>query len=325
MSLPEGTRVGRYEIRALLSAGATGEVYRARDPKARAEVAIRVLPLKLRTSDQRLVRFEQEARSAGRLGHPNILAVYDVGSYEDAPYLVTELQDGSTLRALLERGPLPARIASDYAIQIAHGLAAARDKGITHRDLKPDSLFVTKAGAVKILDFGISKLTQPPGPEAGSAPTLPDRTEPGSALGTAAYLSPEQVRGQAPDHRCDVWALGAILYEMLSGERAFRRANAVDTMSAILSDEPPPLGARAHEVPPAALRVALRCLNKNPDQRFQTARDVAFALDAMSGPLAPAPGPAAGRRALVVRASLLAAAAGLVGLGAGFWLSRGCQ
>jgi serine/threonine protein kinase len=233
LHLGKGTRLGDYEIQNLLGAGGMGEVYRARDVRLRREVAIKVLPAAFASDADRLRRFEQEATAAAALNHPNILAVYQMGTYEGAPYLVSELLEGETLREPIRRGRLAVPKAMDYAIQIARGLAAAHEKGIVHRDLKPENLFVTKDGRVKILDFGLAKLTQPePGFEHG-APTLGDATEPGAVMGTVGYMAPEQVRGQAADHRADIFAFGAILYEMLAGKRAFQKPTSPETMTAI--------------------------------------------------------------------------------------------
>jgi serine/threonine protein kinase len=224
LHLGKGTRLGDYEIQNLLGAGGMGEVYRARDVRLRREVAIKVLPAAFASDADRLRRFEQEATAAAALNHPNILAVYQMGTYEDAPYLVSELLEGETLREQIKRGRLAVRNAMDYAIQIARGLAAAHEKGIVHRDLKPENLFVTKDGRVKILDFGLAKLTQPTDGFDHAAPTLGDVTEPGVVMGTVGYMAPEQVRGQAAGYRADIFAFGAILYEMLAGKRAFQKS-----------------------------------------------------------------------------------------------------
>src|SRR5713226_8789336 len=221
MKLAPGTILGQYEIRSPLGAGGMGEVYRARDTRLDREVAIKVLPEFVSSDPDRLRRFEQEARAAAALNHPNILVVHQMGTYEGMPYLVSELMEGDTLRESLRRGPVPLRRAIDRGVQIAHGLAAAHDKGIIHRDLKPENLFVTTDGRVKILDFGLAKLTQVEASSAADAPTIDAGTEPGAVLGTMGYMSPEQVRGKPEDHRADVFSFGAILYEMLSGKRAF--------------------------------------------------------------------------------------------------------
>src|SRR5437867_1463232 len=211
MTLSAGTSLGPYQILAAIGAGGMGEVYRARDPRLGRTVAVKVLPASVCADPDRLRRFEQEARAAAALNHPNILAVLQMGTYAGAPYLVSELLDGLTLREHLRRGPLPIRKAMDYAVQIAHGLAAAHDQGIVHRDLKPENLFVTKDGRIKILDFGLAKLTQPKTDSMATARTLYEQTEPGVVMGTVGYMAPEQVRGETADHRADIFAFGAIL------------------------------------------------------------------------------------------------------------------
>ncbi len=281
MTLAVGTRLGPYEILAPLGAGGMGEVYRARDTRLGREVAVKVLPAAFSADPDRLRRFEQEARAASALNHPNILTVHDVGTHDGVPYVVTELLEGETLRECLSDGALFFRRAVDYAIQVAHGLAAAHEKGIVHRDLKPENVFVTTDGRVKILDFGLAKLMQPDTSAEGAtkAPTL---TEPGVVLGTVGYMSPEQVRGQAADHRSDIFSFGAMLYEMLTGRRAFRGASAVETLNAILKEEPSELPPR--EISPALDHVVRRCLEKGRHERFQSARDLAFALQEVVGP-----------------------------------------
>ncbi|HEV8610295.1 MAG TPA: serine/threonine-protein kinase, partial [Thermoanaerobaculia bacterium] len=280
MTLTSGSRLGPYEIVSALGAGGMGEVYRAKDPRLGREVAIKVLPASFSKDPDRLRRFEHEARAAGVLNHPNITAVYDIGSHDGAPYVVTELLEGETLRSRLAAGALSARKALDYAIQIARGLAAAHEKGIVHRDLKPENLFVTKDGRVKILDFGLAKLKQPePGTEKETElPTGTMGTEPGVVLGTMGYMSPEQVRGQPADRRSDLFSFGAILYEMLSGQRAFRGDTAADTITAILTKEPPDLSQTNREIHPGLDRILRHCLEKNPEERFESARDLAFDL-----------------------------------------------
>jgi eukaryotic-like serine/threonine-protein kinase len=282
VTLTAGTRLGVYEIIAPLGAGGMGEVYRARDSQLGRDVAIKVLPASLSRDPDRLRRFEQEARAAAALNHPNILSVYQMGTYEGAPYLVSELLEGSTLRDQLLRGPLPIRKAVDYGIQTARGLAAAHEKGIVHRDLKPENLFLTKDGRIKILDFGLAKLIQMPHASGTATPTLSEGTEPGVVLGTVGYMSPEQVRGQTADARADLFAFGAILYEMLIGKRAFHKATSAETMSAILNEEPPAALQIVPTTPPALQKVVQRCLEKSPEQRFHSASDLAFALEALS-------------------------------------------
>src|SRR5947208_1814965 len=285
MTITSGSRLGPYEILAPSGAGGMGEVYRAKDARLSREVAIKVLPASFSNDADRLHRFEQEAKAAGLLNHPNITAVYDIGTHEGAPYVVSELLEGETLRAALAGGKLSPRRAIDYAIQMAHGLAAAHEKGIVHRDLKPENLFVTKDGRLKILDFGLAKLTQPEGgaEQVTELPTGTIGTEPGVVLGTMGYMSPEQVRGQPADRRSDLFAFGVILYEMLSGQRAFRGDTAADTITAILTKEPPDLSQTNREIHPGLDRIVRHCLEKNPEERFESARDLAFDLEALSG------------------------------------------
>ncbi|MGH9388797.1 MAG: serine/threonine-protein kinase, partial [Vicinamibacteria bacterium] len=252
-----------------------GEVYRARDPRLGREVAVKVLPSSFSSDARRLHRFEQEAPAAGMLNHPNVLAIYDVGTHEGSPYLVSELLEGETLRARLSAGALPLSKVFDYAVQVSMGLAAAHEKSIVHRDLKPENLFVTRDGRVKILDFGLAKLTSPDREDRTDAPTIPRDTDPGVVMGTVGYMAPEQVRGQEADARSDVFALGAIVYEMLTGRRAFRRDTPVETMNAILTEDPP----EAADANPALTRLVKRCLEKRPEERFQSARDLGFALE----------------------------------------------
>jgi serine/threonine protein kinase/tetratricopeptide (TPR) repeat protein len=281
VTLRSGTKLGEYEVKSLVGSGGMGEVYRARDSRLGRDVAIKVLPSFLSSDSDRLRRFEQEARAAAALNHPNILAVFQMGTYEGTPYLVSELLEGETLREQIKRGRLSVHKAIDYAVQIARGLAAAHEKGIVHRDLKPENLFVTKDGRVKILDFGLAKLTQQSSSEH-SALTLAEGTEAGVVMGTVGYMSPEQVRGQAADNRADIFAFGAILYEMLAGKRAFQKPTSPETMTAILNEDPPGISQVVANIPPALQRMVHRCLEKNPEQRFQSASDLAFALDALS-------------------------------------------
>jgi Tol biopolymer transport system component len=290
MPLQRGTRLGPYEILGPLGAGGMSEVYRARDPRLARDVAVKVLSSTTSQDPERLRRFQQEAKAAGVLNHPNVLALYDVGVHEGLPYVVSELLEGETLREKLQAGPLPARRAVDWAVQIAQGLAAAHDRGIVHRDLKPENVFVTRDGRLKILDFGLAKLTEPLPParaDSDQAPTAAivtpsSHSHPGLVVGTAGYMSPEQVRGGALDHRSDVFSFGAILYEMLTGRRAFRGGSAVETMSAILKEEPPDLESVGPPLPAGLARLVRHCLEKNPEERFQSARDLAFGLQAVS-------------------------------------------
>ncbi len=284
MALTPGTRLGPYEIVSPLGAGGMGEVYRARDTRLERDVAIKVLPPAVASDPDRLRRFEQEARATGQLNHPNILVVYDIGRHEGTPYVVEELLEGETLRDRVAGSPLPARKACDYAAQIARGLSAAHEKGIVHRDLKPENIFVTRDGRVKILDFGLAKLVRPEA--AGSAMTdLPTAAEtgPGVVLGTVGYMSPEQVRGRPADHRSDIFSLGAVLYEMLSGRRAFHADSSIETMNAILKEDPQQLAGSIEGLPPGIERVVQHCLEKNPEERFQSARDLAFDLASVEG------------------------------------------
>jgi serine/threonine protein kinase/Tol biopolymer transport system component len=280
--LPAGTKLEHYEVISLVGAGGMGEVYRAHDPRLGRDVAIKVLPSVFSNDPDRLRRFEQEARAAAALNHPNIVAIHDVGTTKDGiPYVVSELLEGETLRQCLRRGPLPSRKAVDLALQMAKGLAAAHDKGIIHRDLKPENLFLTKDGHLKILDFGLAKLVNS---EAASpnTRTLTRDTTAGMMMGTVGYMPPEQVRGLAIDQRADIFAAGAVVYEMLSGKRAFQGETTADTIDAILNRDPRPLTETNPTVSPAFERMVQRCLEKNPDERFHSVRDVAFALEAIS-------------------------------------------
>ena len=284
MSLAPGTHLGPYEIVAPLGAGGMGEVYRAHDSRLGREVAVKVLPPGFASDEERLRRFEQEARAAGALNHPNILGVYDIGTHQGAPYVVSELLDGETLRARIGDSPLPVRKAVDYGTQIAKGLAAAHERGIVHRDLKPDNLFVTRDGRIKILDFGLAKIGGPPGGDSETAlAAAGPRTSVGTALGTVGYMSPEQVRGLKVDHRSDIFSFGVVLYEMLTGRRAFQGDSAVETMNAILKEDPRPAGNGGPPLPAGLDRIVLHCLEKSPEERFQSARDVAFDIEALSG------------------------------------------
>ena len=282
VTLPPGTKLGEYLVQSLLGVGGMGEVYRAHDPRLRRDVAVKVLPRFISNDPEPLRRFEQEARAAAALDHPNILAVHQLGVYEGAPYLVSELLEGETLREQLKRGRLTIRKTIDYAVQVARGLAAAHEKGIAHRDLKPENLFVTKDGRVKILDFGLAKLFQPPSSSVHNVITLGDRTEVGLVMGTVGYMAPEQVRGDAADHRTDLFAFGAILYEMLSGQRAFQKPTSAETMTAILNEDPPSILQIAPNLPSTLQRAVNRCLEKNPEQRFHSASDLGFALEGLS-------------------------------------------
>jgi hypothetical protein len=312
MMLQTGARVGVYEIRGPLGAGGMGEVYRAWDARLGREVAVKVLPQSAATNPDRLRRFEQEARAAGALNHPNVLAVFDVGTHESLPYIVSERLGGDTMRSEIRAGGLTPRKAVGHAIQIARGLAAAHQRGIVHRDLKPENVFLTRDGHVKILDFGLAKLRD----ESTSDPegeTATHETRPGVVLGTVPYLSPEQVRGLPADARSDIFALGAVLYEMLARRRAFVGETTSEIETAILREEPPDLTAIDGRIPTALDRVVRRCLEKRPEDRFQSAQDVGFALEAVgttTGPSSAADAGRAGRR----RPTLALLAALLVGL-----------
>ena len=282
MALHPGTKLGPYEVHSSIGAGGMGEVYRARDSRLGRDVAIKVLPASFSADQDRLQRFALECRATAALNHPNILSIFDIGETGGAPYVVSELLEGETLRDRLREGPIASRKAIDYARQIASGLAAAHEKGITHRDLKPENLFITGDGRVKILDFGLAKLTRPEADDSGDAPTQQIATDAGTVMGTVGYMAPEQVRGKPADPRSDIFAFGAILYEMLSGKRAFHGDSPVDTMSAILKEDPPDLAETNRNVPSALERIVRHCLEKNPAERFQSARDLAFNLEALT-------------------------------------------
>ena len=322
MGIASGTRLGPYEIVAPLGAGGMGEVYRARDARLGREVAIKLLPASFSADADRLRRFEQEARAAGILNHPNITAVYDIGSYQNAPYVVQELLEGETLRSALAGGRLSPKKAVECALQIAHGLGAAHEKGIVHRDLKPENLFVTGDGRVKILDFGLAKLTQ--AEEKGGAlsdlATAAAGTQAGVVLGTLGYMSPEQLKGQPADSRSDIFSFGAVFYEMLAGRRAFQKDTSAETITAILNEDPPEVQESGARISPALDRVVRHCLEKSSASRFQSARDLAFALDSLSTSSDPAGatasvGRATGRRSRAgERLAFVAAGALLAGV-----------
>ena len=279
MTLTPGTRLGPYEVIGPIGAGGMGEVYRARDAKLNRFVAIKVLPGQFAADPDRLARFEREAQAIAALSHPGILAIHDFGRANGVTDAVMELLEGSTLRERLESGPLPPRRAIELAIQIVRALAAAHDKGIVHRDLKPENIFVTADGHVKILDFGLARLI--PSSAETAAATTQARTADGLVLGSPGYMSPEQVRGAAADHRSDIFSFGAVLYEMLTGTHAFRGGSAVETMNAILKEDPPTLTLSDMRLAPALNRTIHHCLEKEPAERFQSARDLTFDLDAL--------------------------------------------
>ena len=319
MPLPTGAKLGPYEIVAPLGAGGMGEVYRARDTRLQRDVAVKVLPPAFASDLERLRRFEQEALATASLNHPNILSVFDVGTSPDGSgFVVSELLEGETLRDALTRSALPVRKALDYALQIARGLAAAHEKGIVHRDLKPENLFVTRDEHVKILDFGLAKITAAAASQAGHTAlnTMPPQSQAGVVLGTVGYMSPEQVRGLIADSRSDIFGFGCVLYEMLAGRRAFSGATPADTMSAILNQQPPDITPTpGRMIPPALVRIVERCLEKEPAARFQSTSDLAFAVAALSTTTATSVQPivetvpAAGRAASRTRERLFAACA----------------
>ena len=319
MSLASGTRLGPYEILAPIGAGGMGEVYRAKDSKLDRDVAVKVLPESVAENPDMLARFEREAKAVAALSHPNILAIFDYGHHDGVAYAVMELLSGQTLRDRLDSGPLSQKQVVDFAMQVARGLSAAHERGIVHRDLKPENLFVTKDGHVKILDFGLAKRAEDSEEkEQTSAPTQSRGTEPGTVMGTMGYMSPEQVRGREVDHRSDIFAFGTILYEMLSGRKAFKRDTVADTMSAILMQEPPEMTESGRNIPVALDHVVRHCLEKDPGNRFQTAKDIAFALSEASGSMSTSMSgvqtvaPAYRRRTVVVVATAAIVAALIV-------------
>ncbi|HEY4228554.1 MAG TPA: protein kinase [Thermoanaerobaculia bacterium] len=326
MTLLAGSRLGPYEILSPLGAGGMGEVYRARDVKLSRELAIKVLPAATASDPDRRARFEQEARSASGLNHPNILTIYDIGEADGTIYIAMELVEGRTLRELIAAEPLPTRRLLDVAVQIAEGLAKAHGAGIVHRDLKPENVMISKDGFVKILDFGLAKLTEPVSQGASVMPTaIAAPTQPGTVLGTAGYMSPEQASGQPVDFRSDQFTLGAILYEMATGQKAFQRKTGAETLVAIIREEPEPLSQVAPKAPAPVRWILERCLAKDPEERYASTKDLARDLKSLrdhltetslSGGLAPAQ-PAKGRR----RGWALPALAALaVGIAAGLWI-----
>src|SRR6202167_1449339 len=311
MPRSNGNRIGPYEITAFIGAGGMGEVFRARDARLQRDVAIKLLPASFAADEDRLRRFRLEAQSTSALNHPNILTVYDIGADGQSPYLVTELLEGESLSSRLRRGKISTARVADLGKQIAADLAAAHAKGITHRDIKPDSLYLTKDGRVKILDFGLAKVTAA---QPGDGATISLATSAGAIMGTAAYMSPEQARGQAVDQRSDIFSFGCVLYEMLTGERAFRGDTSADLIGAVLTKEPDlkPIDT------PAMARIVVHCLEKSAEQRFQSASDIAFDLDAVtmtaSGPhIAGAPLPARRNRLPWMAAGFLGLACAAMG------------
>ena len=280
-TLSISTRLGPYEVTEFLGAGGMGEVYRAVDTRLYRKVAIKVLPEQFANDRERLRRFEQEARAVAALNHPNILALYDIGVQDGMPYVVSELLEGGTLRQQLANGPLSMRKAIGFGAQLTKGLSAAHAQGIVHRDLKPENIFITKDGRAKILDFGLAKSLSSIG---GMEPsTSSDITSAGAVVGTAGYMSPEQVRGETINHLTDIFSFGVVLYEMISGRRAFKRDSNVETMNAILKDDPPDISSIQPQTPKPICQIVQRCLEKNPNERFHSAHDLAFALEAASG------------------------------------------
>jgi eukaryotic-like serine/threonine-protein kinase len=276
MTLAAGTRLGPFEILAPVGAGGMGEVYRARDVRLGREVALKVLPAAVSSNAERLKRLDNEARSASSLNHPNIVTVYDIGESGGASFIAMEMVDGRTLREILTDGPLSPKRLLAIAAQLADGLAKAHGAGIVHRDLKPENVMVTREGHVKILDFGLAKLTQPEDPgRVTTAPTVSGATEPGVVMGTVGYMSPEQALGQALDFRSDQFSFGSIVYEMATGRRAFARGSSPETLTAIIREEPEPMAALAPLTPVPLRRIVARCLAKSPDERYASTRDLA--------------------------------------------------
>jgi eukaryotic-like serine/threonine-protein kinase len=326
VSLTSGSRLGPYEILTPLGAGGMGEVYSARDSRLDRTVAIKILPAAVARDPAAMARFEREAKAVASLSHPNILSIFDFGREADTSYAVTELLTGETLRDKIGQHALPQRKVVDYGAQIARGLAAAHEKGIAHRDLKPENVFVTSDGRVKILDFGLARQTLALAATDTVSPTYARLTDPGTVLGTVGYMSPEQVRGEPGDHRSDIFSLGAVLYELTTGRRAFQRGTAAETMTAILREDPPQLApdAGSSEMTPGFARIVAHCLEKAPAERFQSASDIAFALNAITGSSAtsvsaiavPARKPrrAAGMAIVAVAIAVVAAAAFWAGL-----------
>jgi Tol biopolymer transport system component len=325
LTLSAGSKVGPYEILAPLGAGGMGEVYRARDPKLDRVVAVKVLPTHLDEHADALLRFEREAKAVAALSHPNILAIHDFGTDGGRAYAVTELLEGETLRGRLGNGPLPLRKAIEAGAQIARGLAAAHDKGIVHRDLKPENVFLTTDGRVKILDFGLARADGAIGQDDTNSPTVTRQTDPGTVLGTVGYMSPEQVRGKVADSRSDIFSLGCVLHEMLTGRRTFARDTAAETMTAILREDAPDIATSGVAAPPPLERLVRHCLEKNREERFQSARDVAFDLETILTPSDQrAPSLVTRGRVSASRPVRLAAALGLAAaaLTLAFWLGR---
>jgi len=320
MAFASETQLGPYKIIALIGAGGMGEVYRARDTRLLRDVALKVLPASFTTDPDRLRRFEQEARAVAALNHPNIVSIHDVGNVDGVHFIVSELLEGETLRQRITAAGIPARKAIDLALQLANGLAAAHEQGIVHRDLKPENIFITRSGRLKILDFGLAKLRRPREMAETIDGASVAHTTIGQVLGTAGYMSPEQVKGESADQRSDIFSFGSILYEMLNGQRAFKRNTSAETMSAILNDDPPEFAGHTGAIAPALERIVRHCMEKQPGQRFQSAHDIAFALESFSGTsqTAALPVPAARRRRIGPAVAAVVLLAGGIALGA--WL-----
>jgi hypothetical protein len=319
MSLTIGSQLGPYEIISTLGVGGMGEVYRARDIRLGRDVALKILPASFSSDTSRQARFEQEARAVAALNHPNIVAVYDVGTQDSLSYMASELVEGESLRSLIEEGGMPARRVIDISAQLADGLAAAHAAGIVHRDLKPENVMHTRDGRVKILDFGLARQTVSTGPAEATRTILATGTTPGAILGTVAYMSPEQVRGQIADHRSDIFSFGTVLHEMISGAQPFRGDSSVEVMNAVLKEDPPELPAATS---PSLRLIVLRCLEKDPNRRFQSASDLAFALrSASSGPVSsPLFAASPRKRSMLIPALAgFAAVVALAGTAAVFW------
>ena len=324
MPVSVGDKLGPYQILAAIGAGGMGEVFRARDTRLGRDVAVKILPEAFAQEEDRMRRFEQEARAVAALNHPNVLAIYDTGAQDGVRYLVSELLEGDTLRQRLSHGKLAPRKAAEYARQIADGLAAAHEKRIVHRDLKPENLFLTASGRVKILDFGLAKV--PASESARAAPdastaTMTAVTSPRAVMGTAGYMAPEQVRGEAADLRADIFSLGATIYEMLAGKRAFKGETAIETLNAILKEEPPELDVDKAHIPPALERIVRHCLEKRPADRFQSARDLIFALDDILTTSVSAPARALPFSNSIGKLVAVAALSAALGAGALYWAS----
>jgi eukaryotic-like serine/threonine-protein kinase len=325
MSFAVDTQFGPYKIVSLIGAGGMGEVYRAHDTRLLRDVALKVLQESLTADADRLRRFEQEARAVAALNHPNIVSVYDVGAAGNVHYIVTELIEGETLRQRIPAQGMPTRKAVELAVQLASGLAAAHDQGIAHRDLKPENIIISKDGRLKILDFGLAKLRRPHAQTETVDGVTAAETNVGVVLGTAGYMSPEQVRGEPADWLSDIFSYGSILYEMISGQRAFKKNTNAETMTAILHEEPQELSSRIGAIPPALERIVRHCMEKQPRQRFQSARDIAFdleSLSAISGTGALMAATAKKSAAAWIRPAMVAAAALVAGLLLGLWLHR---